>query len=152
GTAPDNGHGGAIAAYPSTSAYPTVSINNSTFSGNTAADGGAIYDSSIALGTKNPAISGCSFSGNSATNGGAVYLDGSDVTISNSSFVNNTATQRGGAIFVNLGTVLTVTQDTFSGNTPNNIYGSYYDGGGNMGLRGKPETVSANEPSGRCVT
>src|SRR5262249_2891173 len=101
GTAPYTGLGGAIAAYPSganiSTAYPTVSINNSTFSGNTATDGGAIYDSGLSTSFKNPqmAISGCSFSGNSATNGGAVYLDPSDtehVTISNSSFVNNTAT------------------------------------------------------------
>ena len=120
--------------------YPILSINNSTFSGNTATDGGAIFDSAFPTSFKNPqmAISGCSFSGNSATNGGAVYLDGSThVTISTSSFVNNTATQQGGAInavapsgFVQL----TVTQDTFSGNTPNNIFGTYTDGGGNIGL------------------
>jgi predicted outer membrane repeat protein len=143
GTAPGNGHGGAIAAVPynvlpERTAYPTVSINNSTFSGNTATgDGGAIYDSGLSTNFKNPqmAISGCSFSGNSATNGGAVYLDGAIfVTISNSSFVNNTATQFGGAIRVSNGTVLIVTQDTFSGNTPNNIFGTYTDGGGNKGL------------------
>jgi predicted outer membrane repeat protein len=58
-----------------------------------------------------------------------------NVTISNSSFVNNTATQQGGAIYATtLNALLTVTQDTFSGNTPNNIYGSYTDGGGNIGL------------------
>jgi predicted outer membrane repeat protein len=138
----DTGFGGAIAAFPNNTTpehtdYPTVSINNSTFSGNTAThDGGAIYDSSIALGTKNPqmAVSGCSFSGNSATNGGAVYLDGSNVTMSTSSFVNNTATQQGGAIFATTGNYPTVTQDTFSGNTPNNIFGTYFDGGGNIGL------------------
>jgi predicted outer membrane repeat protein len=59
------------------------------------------------------------------------------VPISNSSFVNNTATQQGGAIFAPTGgngLNLLVTQDTFSGNTPNNIYGVYTDGGGNHGL------------------
>src|SRR5262249_24115425 len=100
------GIGGAIAAFPVnanlSTVYPTVSINNSTFSGNTATDGGAIYDSGMLINANKPqmAISGCSFTGNSATNGGAVYLDpgGSEnVTISNSSFVNNTATQQGGA-------------------------------------------------------
>jgi len=143
GTAPYTGLGGAIAAYPSganiSTAYPTVSINNSTFSGNTATDGGAIYDSGMLFNAKKPqmAISGCSFSGNSATNGGAVYLDpgcSENVTISNTSFLNNTATQQGGAIYAPPGVLLTVTQDTFSGNTPNNIYGSYTDGGGNIGL------------------
>jgi predicted outer membrane repeat protein len=139
--------GGAIYATPVSipawhvpGGFPVLSINNSTFSGNTAIDGGAIYDFAQGSNNKTPqmAISGCSFSGNSATNGGAVYLDGSThVTISTSSFVNNTATQQGGAInavapsgFVQL----TVTQDTFSGNTPNNIYGPYIDGGGNIGL------------------
>jgi hypothetical protein len=137
------GIGGAIAAYPLgtlTTAYPTVSINNSTFSGNTATDGGAIYDSGRNINAKKPqmAISGCSFSGNSATDGGAVYLDPSsseNVTISNSGLVNNTATQQGGAISASYYPGgLTVTQDTFSGNTPNNIYGSFIDGGGNIGL------------------
>jgi predicted outer membrane repeat protein len=144
GTPPFDGKGGAIAAYPSnisiSTAYPTVSINNSTFSGNTATDGGAIYDDGISSNDKKApqmAISGCSFSANSATNGGAVYLEPSDtenVTISNSSFVNNTATQQGGAIYASHTGGLTVTQDTFSGNTPNNIFGSYIDGGGNIGL------------------
>jgi predicted outer membrane repeat protein len=136
--------GGAIAAVPVLtqffSAFPTVSINNSTFSGNAALEGGAIYEQSEVLTSKTPlqlAISGCSFSGNSATDGGAVYVDSgyAYVTISNSSFVNNSATEYGGAIFVSsVGVSLTVTQDTFSGNTPNNISGPYVDGGGNIGL------------------
>jgi predicted outer membrane repeat protein len=143
-TANSSGFGGAIAAYPvntgpNSTAYPFVSINNSTFSGNAATEGGAIYEQTAFTGSKTPslAISGCSFSGNSATTGGAVSLDNGTghVTISNSSFVNNTATQQGGAIFVSTpGYQLTVTQDRFSGNTPNNIYGSYIDGGGNIGL------------------
>jgi predicted outer membrane repeat protein len=141
GTTP--GLGGAIAAFlvnlvPISDAVPTMSINNSTFSGNTATEGGAIYDNpEVSTTIPQMAISGCSFSGNSATNGGAVYLEFNTgpVNISNSSFVNNTATQQGGAIFVSPGAVrLTVTQDTFAGNTPNNIYGPYIDGGGNMGL------------------
>jgi predicted outer membrane repeat protein len=134
------GLGGAIAAFPENNApqgvaSPTVSVNNSTFSGNTATDGGAIYDSGETINAKYPqmAISGCSFSGNSATNGGAVYLTSNDAPISNSRFVNNTATQTGGAIFTTV-SGLTVSQDTFAGNTPNNIAGPYYDGGGNIGL------------------
>jgi predicted outer membrane repeat protein len=133
--------GGAIAAFPyaaqfHTTVYPTVSINNSMFSGNTATWGGAIYWEGRGS-SKYPglAISGCNFSGNSATNrvGGAVAVDTGFAVISNSSFVNNTATQ-GGAI-ANYGPELvTVTQDTFSGNTPDNIYGGYIDGGGNIGL------------------
>jgi predicted outer membrane repeat protein len=138
--------GGAIAAYPwnsgpFTTNYPFVSIKNSTFSGNTATDGGgAIYDETISVATKKTpqmGISGCSFSGNSATYGGAVYLrtGTGPVTISSSSFVNNSASQAGGAIFTSFtGTSLTVTQDTFSGNTPDSIYGIYTDGGGNIGL------------------
>jgi predicted outer membrane repeat protein len=141
------GMGGAIAAYAVNAstgkgfyvADPMLCINTSTFSGNTASVGGAIDVTGLVIIGKYPqlAISGCSFSGNSATNGGAVSVDNGSafVTISNSSFVNNTATQQGGAIFGAFqGVLLTVTQDTFSGNIPNNIYGSYYDGGGNIGL------------------
>jgi predicted outer membrane repeat protein len=120
-----------------TTVYASVSINNSTFSGNTATYGGAIYDdSSIYVATKKTlqmGISGCSFSGNSATYGGAVFLSQASivVTISSTSFVNNSASQAGGAIYSRY---LTVTQDTFSGNTPDAIYGGYMDGGGNKGL------------------
>jgi predicted outer membrane repeat protein len=136
-------YGGAIAAYwvsggPFTTNRPVVSITNSTFSGNTATHGGAISDNSgSAFGTKKTpqmSISGCSFSGNSATDGGAVFLDTAtgSVTIISSSFVNNSASQAGGAIYSFA--VLTVTLDTFSENTPDSIYGSYQDGGGNIGL------------------
>jgi predicted outer membrane repeat protein len=139
------GVGGAICAFPINvssfrTAYPTLSINNSTFSGNTAVDGGAIYDDGTISRGKTPqmGISGCTFTGNSATDGGAVYVDtsSSNVAISNSSFVKNTATQQGGAIYSLAGGPLTVTQDTFSGNTPDNIFAiyGYIDGGGNIGL------------------
>ena len=66
------GQGGAIALVPdaiSFTKFPTVSITNSTFTGNLAATGGAI------AGYANLAISASSFTGNIATvNGGAINV------------------------------------------------------------------------------
>ena len=50
-----------------------------------------------------------------AENGGAVYNNGGTLTITNSYFINNTATQSGGAIYNNGGT-LNVIGSTFDGN------------------------------------
>jgi len=66
------GQGGAIALVPDavvSTKFPTVSITNSTFTGNLAANGGAI------CGYANLAISASTFTGNIATvNGGAINI------------------------------------------------------------------------------
>ena len=99
-----NGDGGAI--YVSGGGTLTVTITGSYFSDNRVGsrsdggDGGAIYASGGAL---TVIITGSYFSGNRAGRntgrGGAVYFDGVNITVSNNTFINNTAiTGGGGAI------------------------------------------------------
>lgn len=109
-----------------------LTISNSTLSGNTtplsSGTGGAIFN----VGRGTLTLSGCTLSGNTALDGGAVYNQGS-MTVSGCTLSNNSAGDEGGAIFNDFwdGGVLTVSDSVFSGNTPDNIFGYYTDGGGN---------------------
>ncbi len=87
-------------------------VTNSTFSGNTGEDGGAIYSGN------NLTVTGSTFSGNSAqfVGGGAIYNDG-DMTVTNSTFNGNSAVSgaNGGAILNFFHAQ--ITGSAFSGNT-----------------------------------
>jgi hypothetical protein len=92
------GDAGAIFANGGTG--QTLTINGSTFSGNTAAGGSGNMD------------------------GGALFIASGTATITNSTFYNNTA-QRGGAILTSgSSTLLTVAASTFSGNIATIGYGA----------------------------
>lgn len=78
-------------------------------------------------------VDGCDFKGNNAYLGGGVQLisvTGSAV-ISNSSFRNNIANFDGGGVQVFGGNPPFIGATSFCGNTPNDISGSYSNGGGN---------------------
>ena len=109
----------------------TLTVTGSTFTGNTAADGGAIANGYSGTGTLN--VSGSTFSGNTATEDGGAIASGEQtgstatLVVTGSTFSDNEATNDdGGAIdsgdYQATGT-LTVTSSTFSSNTAN------YDGG-----------------------
>ncbi len=112
-----------------------LTIANSTFTGNSSVYGGAVdYASSGAL-----TITNSTFSGNTASGGGSgVYITGT-ATITNSTFSGNTGAGRG-AIF-NEGT-LTVTNSTFSGNIASDIGGGIYNNSGTVTVRNS--TFSGN--------
>lgn len=109
----------------------TLTISASTFTGNTAADGGAIANGYSGTGTLT--VSGATFSANTASaDGGAIdsgEQPGSTATlvVSGSTFSDNKANNDdGGAIDCGdyqATAILTVTASTFSSNTAN------YDGG-----------------------
>ena len=120
-------YGGAI----QNDAGGTLTITGSTFTGNTAADGGAIANGYSGTGTLN--LSGSTFSANTATADGGAIASGEQpgstamLVVTGSTFSDNKATNDdGGAIdsgdYQATGT-LTVTNSTFSSNTAN------YDGG-----------------------
>jgi predicted outer membrane repeat protein len=90
-----------------------VSIQNSTFSGNTARRaGGALYATA-----GNVTIQGSTFSGNSAGRaGGALYVR-DNLVIQNSTFSGNSATGDGGAIFLYGGSTATISNSTLTGNS-----------------------------------
>ena len=131
----------------------TISIANSSFVGNSAGSGsygGAIY---IPSGTT-AAIQYCNFSGNSAGYGGAVAdyipLTGvySELTgLYNSTFTNNTATSRGGALYLQgSGVNAIITASTFSGNTAGDAGGAIFRDYGTVGQVTKltNTTISGN--------
>lgn len=87
----------------------TLTIINSTLSGNTGGNGGGSFNSGT-LSVVNSTVSG-----NMASEGGAIYNSGAGaLTITNSTFSSNTA--GGGGVSLNLGT-LQVANSTFSGNS-----------------------------------
>jgi predicted outer membrane repeat protein len=107
----DNIYGGGMLITNS-----NLTVANCTFTRNIAGGGGAIY---ISSGT--PSILDCVFQDNTATNGGGAIAmeDGSDVSITGSTFTNNRTTLSGavgGAIFSN-GDSLYILDSAFDGNT-----------------------------------
>jgi len=99
----------------------TLTVEGATFSGNHAANGGAI--SSSVGSTLHVADS--SFSTNVATSvgGGAIILFGT-MTVVRSAFLGNTAPVNGGAINVQPNSDATVSQSTFSANTSGSLGGA----------------------------
>lgn len=107
----------------------TVNIDHSTFTGNSAYNGGAVYCRECTL-----TVSHSTFSDNSgfesmSYGGGISTYEGGAVTVSDSTFSGNSA-YTGGAIFTNIGTTLIVSRSTFSSNIATEW------GGGAIGTRG----------------
>jgi predicted outer membrane repeat protein len=136
----ENGHsifdGGGIS-----SNHGTLTVTNSTFSGNTVGrSGGGIvsFNGGVLV------VTNSTFSGNSAGFGGGIYSDGT-LIITNSTFSGNTASSGGGGIINSDGKVA-VTNSTFSGNTaPPSFGGAIYNSGGSVKLQ---NTILANGTSG----
>ncbi|HWF25685.1 MAG TPA: choice-of-anchor Q domain-containing protein [Solirubrobacteraceae bacterium] len=101
-----------------------LTVSASTLANNSSGDspGGAIYANGTDL-----TVSGSTFSGDEAYEGGALFIQGSSATASQSitttTFAGNAATYQGGAVYDELGS-LSVSSSTFSGN------GSAQNGGG----------------------
>ncbi|MCY4063960.1 MAG: hypothetical protein OXG53_16430 [Chloroflexi bacterium] len=111
------------------SAGRNVTINNSIFSGNVAKErGGAIFSSQSG---STITISNSTFSDNeSETDGGAIFVrSGVTLNISDSSFSGNEAGTSGGAIGANLGnTNLSITNSVFTENSATNVGGAISQG------------------------
>jgi CSLREA domain-containing protein len=92
----------------------TLTVANSTFSGNSANTGGGSGGGGI-YNWATLTVTGSTFSGNNGGYGGGIYNPNGIATVANSTFSANTASSYGGGIY-NSGTA-TVTNSTFSGNT-----------------------------------
>ena len=114
-TASESGAGGAIR-----NSLGTLTIVDSTFSGNSAPSGGAIYSNGSTY------IENSIFSGNSATSGGAISHQNSELTIVNSTFTENSATENGGAVFTYNSEPFEVTDSIFSRNNATGNGGAIY--------------------------
>jgi hypothetical protein len=101
----------------------TLTLINSTVSGNAASQGGGIYNGSGTLTLTNSTVSGNS----AAEDGGGIFNPFFGLTIvTNSTVTGNAASNGGGGIFNDTG-ILTLTNSTVSGNSANSGGGIYND-------------------------
>jgi uncharacterized repeat protein (TIGR01451 family) len=122
----------------------TITITNSTLSGNSATIGGGVYNSNAGTLT----ITNSTLSGNSATgSGGAIYNDSNSgtVTITNSTLSGNSADSEGGGIFNQAGGTVTITNSTLSGNSADG------EGGGIFNDDGSTVTITNSTLSGNSA-
>jgi CSLREA domain-containing protein len=103
-----NGNGGGI----NNASTGTVTVTNSTLSGNSASSGGGISNSMGGTVT----VTNSTLSGNSGFGGGIFNSSGGTVTVTNSTLSGNSANGLGGGIFSEFGGTVTVTNSTLSGN------------------------------------
>jgi len=103
--------------------YGTLSVTNSTFSGNSssAGAGGGIENQGTLT------VTSSTFSNNSALYGGGILINVGTATVLNSTFSNNSAYE-GGGIDNNAGTA-TVLNSTFSNNSASGYGGGIYNSG-----------------------
>lgn len=118
-------NGGALAISASSGNNLSISLGNSTISGNHVTNqGGAIYLPKGTLTIANPTISS-----NYAKTGGAIYIGGGSITTTGTATVeNNYATGNGGAFYVSGGRV-TMASPTIKGNGKNGSSAETDNGG-----------------------
>jgi predicted outer membrane repeat protein len=106
----DAGLGGALQIVN----FSDLTLQNCSFTNNTAYDGGAVYCSNS---VDNLSITGCTFTGNTATDkGGAIYFAGASLTIKGTTINGNNANYSGGGLFIDPATV-SISSSTISNNT-----------------------------------
>jgi predicted outer membrane repeat protein len=101
--------------------YPLI-LTNANFSNNTAASGGGVYDTAIAMVS---AYTNVSFSGNNANYGGGMDLWNSFPDLQNVTFSANTAVNQGGGMELEHGASAVITNGTFSANSAASGGGMY---------------------------
>jgi predicted outer membrane repeat protein len=115
------GYGGAILNYENSA----VDIVDSTFNGNGATHGGAVFTWGATA-----SIAGSTFKDNSASYGGAIRNQNKNaITLSNNTFSGNSASANGGAIYSSK--PITSAGDIITENTADNIGGGVYLAGSN---------------------
>lgn len=103
-----------------------LEITNSSFRNNSSVNaGGAIF----ITGDSVSSLSDVVFTGNSAAQGGAIMQDGQDLSITNAQFKNNSATQDGGAHYVNLNALSILKNVNYTSNKTTNDGGALFNNG-----------------------
>ena len=132
--------GGGIYCY-----YGSPTLTDCTILGNTTAGdgGGGIYCVS-----GSPTITDCTITGNTTDiYGGGMYFGSSSPTISGCTITNNTATAGGGIYSWNDGGTTALADTSVCCNTPDQIGGTWTDGGGNHVADGCIDDCNCNEVS-----
>jgi predicted outer membrane repeat protein len=142
-----DGDGGAVYAGKGFTATNSRFLNNSVGDND---DGGAVY-SSGPLTVTNSVFTGNQVLGNGAE-GGAIYAEGAcgeSASITRSTFINNVAESSAGAINVDceLGDVILLARNTFTGNT-SNVAGAVDQDGSNHLLIFQRNVFTANRAIG----
>jgi len=126
GTAPGNGGGLHITGPGS------ATITGGTISGNTAVEGGGLWNGTGTMTVTNATISGNIATGGTITDGGGgIFNNGGTLSVSRSAITGNTATGlfgRGGGVHINGGTATLLTT-TISGNSSVANAGGIYNTG-----------------------
>ncbi len=120
-------------------------VENNTANGNDSNNGGGgIYnDGGLVTLETETSIENNLANGNLAS-GGGLYSQGGEITVDYSSFRNNTAQQKGGAVWMDENTILNSTFATFDGNLTNNdAGGAIYNDKGEVHI--EATTISRNE-------
>ncbi|HTY56777.1 MAG TPA: choice-of-anchor Q domain-containing protein, partial [Candidatus Binataceae bacterium] len=124
----------------------SLTVTDCTFSNNSAptggGDGGAIENES----TGTMMVTGTTFSSNTATDGfgGGIFNDGVSLSVTNSTFSDNSAFFAGG-LFNNDNVVLTISDSTFSSNTASSDGGGLFNFGGTVTITNS--TMAGNSAS-----
>jgi predicted outer membrane repeat protein len=129
--------------------FSSPTVVNCTFTGNNASAGGAVFNTT----DSHPTITNCRFENNTATNsGGGIHnVNFSTSSISNSTFASNSAAS-GGAIWNSGGTFChsNIANTIFCENSPNDIFGSWHNQGGNEFLAECPPDCPPIEGDLNC--
>ncbi len=109
----------------------SLDISDCTFSGNSAGtgSGGGIYASKGTVTVTNTIFSE-NYNGSTVHNGGGIYFSGTTLSVSNCEFIKNTACGHGSGIYAAGNSEVTVSKTTFSENTTSPGYGGgiYFSG------------------------
>jgi hypothetical protein len=127
-----NGNSGAGGGIYNTD---TLTVTNSTFSGNTASSNGGGIDNDGTL-----TVTNSTFFGNTANIGGGLFINLGNQTVTNSTFSGNTANLGGGGIFDNMGP-LSMSNSIVAGNTTTNNPGDDCD---SCGPQSSPNLIGGN--------
>ncbi len=134
-------HGGAIFTASGSGNY-TLSVQKTLFHSNNATSGGAVRVDNAAV------ISGATFTGNESSYGGAINIEGTCTVNEKTSFINNTATEYGGAIYVLKGT-FTANDCYFANNSAKYAGAVYVNSGATATITGS--TFYQNSQSGAAA-
>ncbi len=131
GNSVSNGPGGGIANYGDLTVTNSSFGSSQPFSGNSGTVGGAIYDRGRTL-----TVTNSSFAQNSASAGGGIFTNDAATTVTNSTLTLNRASQYGGGIDdSNCNCPLAVTNTIIAGNSgaiDAEVHGSITSGGHNF--------------------
>ena len=143
----DSGNGGAVLMDSGTTLSVNGGANRSAiFTGNTAANGGAIY---VSAGCKVDGFENAQFTSNTATDGGAINLPGNESTpydFTNIVFTSNSSSSNGGAVLVNESCSLTLNNCTFTKNEATN--GGALSAGSGVNVTFTSGSISDNKATG----